>query len=76
MPRLSHALPKYCKHRGSGQAVITLNGRDFYQGSHNTKASKIPESNCKSKAGRSVNGRGGVSLARVGRCHRSRLAGA
>lgn len=40
MPRLSHALPKYRKHRGSGQAVVTLNGRDFYLGPHNTKASK------------------------------------
>ena len=41
MPRLSHALPKYRKHRGSGQAVVTLNGRDFYLGPHGTKASKI-----------------------------------
>jgi len=30
MPRLSHAVAKYRKHRGSGQAVVTLNGRDFY----------------------------------------------
>jgi hypothetical protein len=41
MPRLSKSLPKYCKHRASGQAVVTLNGRDFYLGPHNTKASKI-----------------------------------
>lgn len=41
MPRLSHALPKYRKHRGSGQAVVTINGRDFYLGPHKTKASKI-----------------------------------
>ncbi len=41
MPRLSNSLPKYCKHRASGQAVVTLNGRDFYLGPHNTKASKI-----------------------------------
>lgn len=41
MPRLSHALPKYRKHRGSGQAVVTLSGREFYLGPHGTKASKI-----------------------------------
>ena len=40
MPRLVHALPKYRKHRASGQAVVTLNGRDFYLGPHGTKASK------------------------------------
>ena len=40
MPRLVHALPKYRKHRASGQAVVTLNGRDFYLGPHCTKASK------------------------------------
>lgn len=40
MPRLSHALPKYRKHRGSGQAVVTLNGRDRYLGPYGTKASK------------------------------------
>lgn len=34
-------LPKYRKHRASGQAIVTLNGRDFYLGPHNTKASKI-----------------------------------
>ena len=40
MPRLVHALPKYRKHRASGQAVVTLNGRDFYLGPHGTRASK------------------------------------
>ena len=34
-------LPKYRKHRSSGQAVVTLNGRDFYLGPHGTKASKL-----------------------------------
>jgi hypothetical protein len=34
-------LLKYRKHRASGQAVVTLNGRDFYLGPHNTKASKL-----------------------------------
>ncbi len=41
MPRLSNSVPKYRKHRATGQAVVTLNGRDFYLGPHNTKASKI-----------------------------------
>ena len=41
MPRLVHALPKYRKHRSSGQAVVTLNGCDFYLGPHGTKASKL-----------------------------------
>jgi integrase len=41
MPRLTHAVPKYCKHRGSGQAVVTINGRDYYLGPHGTKASKL-----------------------------------
>ncbi len=40
MPRLSNSVPKYRKHRGSGQAVVTLNGRDFYLGPHNTRVSK------------------------------------
>ena len=31
--------PKYRKHRGSGQAIVTLNGRDFYLGPHGTKIS-------------------------------------
>ena len=33
-------LPKYRKHRASGQAIVTLNGRDFYLGPHNSAASK------------------------------------
>jgi hypothetical protein len=41
MPRLVHAIPKYCKHRASGQAVVTINGTDFYLGPHGIKASKV-----------------------------------
>lgn len=41
MPRLVHSVPKYRRHRASGQAVVTLNGRDFYLGPHGTKASHI-----------------------------------
>lgn len=40
MPRLVDALPKYRKHKASGQAVVTLNGRDCYLGPHGTSASK------------------------------------
>jgi hypothetical protein len=41
MPWASNRLPKYRKHRGSGQAVVTINGRDHYLGPHGTKASKL-----------------------------------
>ncbi len=41
MPKLVHALPKYRKHKASGQAVVTLSGRDHYLGPHGTKASRI-----------------------------------
>ena len=40
MPRLSDSLPKYRKHRATGQAVVTLSGRDFYLGPHGTKSSR------------------------------------
>ena len=40
MPRLVDALPKYRKHKASGQAIVTLNGRDHYLGPHGTSASK------------------------------------
>lgn len=42
MPRISgHSVPKYRKHRASGQAVVTINGHDHYLGPHGTKASRI-----------------------------------
>ncbi len=45
MPRFSDCFlpptPKYRTHRASGQAVVTLYGRDFYLGPHGTKASRI-----------------------------------
>jgi integrase len=40
MPRLTQSLPKYRKHRASGQAIVTLNGRDHYLGPHGTAASR------------------------------------
>jgi integrase len=41
MPRLIHATPKYRKHKASGQAVVTINGREHYLGPYGTKASKL-----------------------------------
>ena len=42
MPRSSgHSVPKYRKHRASGQAVVTINGHDHYLGPHGTKASRV-----------------------------------
>jgi hypothetical protein len=35
------ALPKYRKHKATGRAIVTLNGRDIYLGPHGTRASKI-----------------------------------
>lgn len=40
MPKLVRATPKYRHHRATGQAVVTIQGRDFYLGPHGTKASK------------------------------------
>ena len=40
MPKLSTSVPKYRKHRASGKAVVTINGRDHNLGPHGTKASK------------------------------------
>jgi hypothetical protein len=34
MPKLVNRLPKYRKHKATGQAVVTLNGSDCYLGPH------------------------------------------
>ena len=41
MPRLTNSLPKYRKHKQSGQAIVTLDGKDFLLGPHGTKASRL-----------------------------------
>ncbi|MCY2989942.1 MAG: site-specific integrase [Planctomycetota bacterium] len=41
MPKLKHAVPKYRKHRASGQAVVTIQAQDFYLGPWNSEASKV-----------------------------------
>lgn len=40
MPALTKSLPKYRKHRASGQAAVRIHGKDHYLGPHGTKASK------------------------------------
>ena len=40
MPKLVNSLPKYRKHRASGQAVVAINGRDHYLGPHGTRTNK------------------------------------
>ena len=39
MPRLTRSVPKYRKHKASGQAIVTLDGHDFYLSTHGTEAS-------------------------------------
>jgi integrase len=42
MPRLAGtSIPKYCKHKASGQAVVKIGGKDHYLGPHGTKVSRI-----------------------------------
>jgi hypothetical protein len=41
MPRLTAATPKYRQHRVSGQAIVTIAGKDHYLGPWKSKASKI-----------------------------------
>jgi hypothetical protein len=41
MPKLSRAVPKYRKHKATGQAVVTISGRDRYLGRYGTQASKM-----------------------------------
>jgi integrase len=40
MPRLAHRNPSYRRHRPSGQAVVTLDGRDCYLGPWQSRASR------------------------------------
>ena len=40
MPKLKHAAPKYRRHKSSGLAVVTLDGRDYYLGKYNSAASR------------------------------------
>jgi integrase len=40
MPRLSQSVPRYRKHKASGQAFVELNGRRYYLGPHGSKTSR------------------------------------
>ncbi len=40
MPKLTNSVPKYRKHKASGQAIVTLAGRDHYLGPFGTAASR------------------------------------
>ena len=41
MPRLTQAVPSYRRHRASGQAIVTIAGRDHYLGKFGSKSSKM-----------------------------------
>ena len=41
MRRRKH-LPSYRLHKPTGQAVVTLNGKDNYLGRHGTKIARMP----------------------------------
>jgi integrase len=73
MPRLSQSLPKYRKHKASGQAVVNLNGRDHYLGPHGTKASKAQYDRLIAewlKSDRQLTPNGGASITVVELCLR------
>jgi len=40
VPKLVHRTPKYRHHKATGQAVVTLSGRDFYLGKWRSAESK------------------------------------
>ena len=40
MPKLVNTVPKYRKHRASGQALVSIGGRDHYLGPYGTKGSR------------------------------------
>jgi integrase len=40
MPRLVNRNPRYCKHKASGQATVTIDGTTLYLGPYGTQASK------------------------------------
>ena len=41
MPRVAGvSMPKYRKHKASGQAIVTLSGVDHYLGQHGSAASR------------------------------------
>lgn len=41
MPRLSQSVPRYRKHKPSGQAIVEINGKRHYLGPHGSRTSKL-----------------------------------
>jgi integrase len=41
MPRCFNRNPRYSRHKASGQAVVTMDGRDFYLGTWKSKSSRL-----------------------------------
>lgn len=40
MPRLKYKIPSYCRHKYSGQAIVTLNGKDHNLGPYGSPQSR------------------------------------
>ncbi len=40
MPKLKNKVPSYRMHKATGQAVVTLDGRDIYLGAHSSATSR------------------------------------
>ena len=41
MPRLTKSTPKYRHHKATGQAIVTIEGKDRYLGPWKSKASRV-----------------------------------
>lgn len=41
MPRLIYTVPKYRRHKASGQAIVTIHGKDHYLGPWKSRASQL-----------------------------------
>lgn len=59
MPKLKIQIPKYRLHKASGQAVVTLSGKDFYLGEHGSEASQVEYNRLLAEW--QLNGRGALS---------------
>jgi integrase len=66
MPRYTTRIPKYRLHKPSGQAVVTLDGRDVYLGKHGSPESKAEYNRLVAEW--QLNGRGTASHAASDEC--------
>jgi hypothetical protein len=69
MPRLVHSVPQYRLHKGSGQAVVSLHGKDYYLDPWKFLASQVEYDRHTTP----VTGRGGCHPRR---CHSDGASGA